>query len=111
MSVQLTAGMRANLFSLQQTTKMMDLTQKRLSTGKKVNTALDDPVNFFKSKDHMTAPPTWPPRKTVCPKPLKPSRLPIPVSRPFMICWPRWNLWHPPPRLPTTPAICRNPVR
>jgi flagellin-like hook-associated protein FlgL len=44
--------MRANLFSLQQTNKMMDLTQKRLSTGKKVNTALDDPVNFFKSKDH-----------------------------------------------------------
>jgi flagellin-like hook-associated protein FlgL len=52
MSVQLTAGMRANLYSLQQTTKMMDLTQKRLSTGKRVNTALDDPVNFFKSKDH-----------------------------------------------------------
>jgi flagellin-like hook-associated protein FlgL len=44
--------MRANLYSLQQTTKMMDLTQKRLSTGKRVNTALDDPVNFFKSKDH-----------------------------------------------------------
>lgn len=52
MSVQLTAGMRANLFSLQQTTKLMDMTQKRLSTGKKVITALDDPVNFFKSKDH-----------------------------------------------------------
>jgi len=52
MSVNLTAGMRANLFSLQQTTKMMDLTQKRLSTGKRVNTALDDPVNFFKAKDH-----------------------------------------------------------
>ena len=52
MSVTLTAGMRANLFALQQTTKMMDLTQTRLSTGKKVNTALDDPVNFFKSKDH-----------------------------------------------------------
>ena len=52
MSVQLTAGMRANLYSLQQTTKLMDLTQKRLSTGKKVITALDDPVNFFKSKDH-----------------------------------------------------------
>jgi flagellin-like hook-associated protein FlgL len=51
MTVQLTEGMRANLFSLQQTTKMMDLTQKRLSTGKKVNTAIDDPVNFFKSKD------------------------------------------------------------
>jgi flagellin-like hook-associated protein FlgL len=52
MAINLTAGMRANLFSLQQTTKMMDLTQKRLSTGKKVNTALDDPVNFFKAKDH-----------------------------------------------------------
>jgi flagellin-like hook-associated protein FlgL len=32
---------------------MMDLTQKRLSSGKKVNTALDDPVSFFKAKDHM----------------------------------------------------------
>ncbi len=53
MSIQLTAGMRANLYSLQQTSKMMDLTQKRLSSGKKVNTALDDPVNFFKAKDHV----------------------------------------------------------
>jgi flagellin-like hook-associated protein FlgL len=52
MAIQLTEGMRANLFSLQQTTKLMDLTQKRMSTGKKVNTALDDPVNFFKAKDH-----------------------------------------------------------
>jgi len=52
MAIQLTAGMRANLFSLQQTTKLMDLTQKRLSSGKKVNSALDDPVNFFKAKDH-----------------------------------------------------------
>ncbi len=53
MTIQLTQGMRANLFSLQQTSKLMELTQKRLSTGKKVNTALDDPVNFFKAKDHM----------------------------------------------------------
>lgn len=52
MSITLTSGMRANLFSLQETTRLMDLTQKRLSSGKKVNTALDDPVNFFKSKDH-----------------------------------------------------------
>ena len=50
MSIQLTGGMRANLFSLQQTSKLMELTQKKLSTGKKVNTALDDPVNFFKSR-------------------------------------------------------------
>ena len=52
MGITLTAGMRANLFALQNTTKMMDNTQKRLATGKRINTALDDPVNFFKSKDH-----------------------------------------------------------
>lgn len=52
MGITLTGGMRANLFALQNTTKMMDSTQKRLATGKRINTALDDPVNFFKSKDH-----------------------------------------------------------
>ncbi len=52
MSIALTAGMRANLLSLQNTSQMMENTQKKLSTGKKVNTALDDPVNFFKAKDH-----------------------------------------------------------
>lgn len=52
MSITLTAGMRANLYALQNTTNMMEDTQKKLSTGKKINTALDDPVNFFKSKDH-----------------------------------------------------------
>lgn len=52
MAIALTAGMRANLTSLQGTSKMMELTQKRLSTGKRVNSALDDPVNFFKAKDH-----------------------------------------------------------
>jgi flagellin-like hook-associated protein FlgL len=44
--------MRSNLFALQQTTRMMDDTQAKLATGKKVNSALDDPVNFFKAKDH-----------------------------------------------------------
>ena len=53
MSITLTSGMRANLFSLQETSRLLDLTQKRLATGKKVMTALDDPVNFFKSKEHM----------------------------------------------------------
>jgi len=52
MAITLTQGMRSNLFALQQTSKMMDQTQGRLSTGKKVNSALDDPVNFFKAKDH-----------------------------------------------------------
>jgi len=52
MAITLTAGMRSNLYALQNTTNMMETTQKRLATGKKVNSALDDPVNFFKSKDH-----------------------------------------------------------
>ena len=52
MTIALTAGMRANLTSLQGTSKMMENTQRRLSSGKRVNTALDDPVNFFKAKDH-----------------------------------------------------------
>ena len=53
MSVTLTAGMRQNLFSLQQTTKMMELTQSRLATGKRVQTALDDPINFFAAENHQ----------------------------------------------------------
>jgi flagellin len=50
--IQLTSGMRQNLFSLQQTAKDMEVTQKRLSTGLKVNTALDDPINFFTAQEH-----------------------------------------------------------
>jgi len=45
--ISLTAGMRTNLLSLQGTANLLDRTQTRLSTGKKVNTALDDPVSFF----------------------------------------------------------------
>jgi len=39
--------MRANLLSLQNTGKLLDQTQLRLATGNKVNSALDNPVNFF----------------------------------------------------------------
>ena len=46
--------MRANLFSLQKTSKDMEVTQNRLSTGLKVNTALDDPLNFFAAQGHRT---------------------------------------------------------
>lgn len=52
MSITLTAGMRQNLIALQNTSKLMETTQNRLATGKKVNSALDDPVNFFKAQDH-----------------------------------------------------------
>lgn len=51
-SITLTSGMRQNLFSLQNTSKMMETTQNRLSTGKKVNSALDDPINFFAAQAH-----------------------------------------------------------
>ena len=50
--ITLTSGMRANLVSLQQTNSMMEVTQKRLSSGKKVNSALDDPVAYFTALAH-----------------------------------------------------------
>src|ERR1041384_5893826 len=46
-NITLSAGVRANLLSLQKTANLMSTTQTRLATGKKVNTALDNPVNFF----------------------------------------------------------------
>jgi len=46
-NISLTSSMRQNLLSLQKTQGLMDMTQNRLSTGKKVNTALDNPVNYF----------------------------------------------------------------
>ena len=52
--ISLTQGMRANLISLQLTTKLLGATQNRLSTGKRVNTAMDDPVNYFAAQSHMT---------------------------------------------------------
>lgn len=47
--IALTAGVRQNLLSLQSTADMMSMTQNRLATGKKVNSALDNPSNFFTS--------------------------------------------------------------
>jgi flagellin len=48
--VTLTAAMRANLYSLQQTSQLMGTIQNRLSTGKKVNSALDNPNNYFSAQ-------------------------------------------------------------
>jgi flagellin-like hook-associated protein FlgL len=45
--VSLSKAVRANLLSLQNTASMMDKTQNRLATGNKVNSALDNPSNFF----------------------------------------------------------------
>ena len=46
-SVTLTAAVRQNLLSLQGTADLLATTQTRLATGKKVNSALDNPTNFF----------------------------------------------------------------
>jgi flagellin len=47
--ITLSSGVRANLLSLQNTAQLMQTTQNRLATGKKVNSALDNPLNFFSS--------------------------------------------------------------
>lgn len=47
--ITLSAGIRTNLISLQGTNDLLSRTQSRLSTGKKVNTAIDNPNNFFKA--------------------------------------------------------------
>lgn len=51
-AITLTAGMRKNLFSLQQTNTLMERTQKRMATGQRVQTAVDDPVNYFTALEY-----------------------------------------------------------
>jgi flagellin-like hook-associated protein FlgL len=48
--IVLTASVRQNLLSLQSTADLLATTQNRLATGKKVNTALDNPTNFFTAR-------------------------------------------------------------
>ena len=43
----LSSSVRSNLLSLQGTADLLGKTQERLSTGLKVNSALDDPASFF----------------------------------------------------------------
>ncbi|TKT72457.1 flagellar protein [Afipia massiliensis] len=45
--IVLSSSVRQNLLSLQSTADLLSTTQTRLATGKKVNTALDNPTNFF----------------------------------------------------------------
>jgi flagellin-like hook-associated protein FlgL len=47
MSIVLSASVRQNLLSLQSTADLLSTTQNRLATGNKVNSALDNPTNFF----------------------------------------------------------------
>jgi flagellin len=45
--IVLSAAVRQNLLSLQSTAALLSTTQNRLATGNKVNSALDNPTNFF----------------------------------------------------------------
>jgi len=49
--ISLTAGMRSNLLNLQKTTVLLNRTQQRVSSGKQVNSALDNPTNFFAAQN------------------------------------------------------------
>jgi flagellin len=49
-SINLSSAVRSNLNALQATSKMMTSVQEKLSTGKKVNSALDNPNSFFTAK-------------------------------------------------------------
>ena len=46
-SIVLSASVRQNLLSLQSTASLLAKTQNNLATGNKVNTALDNPTEFF----------------------------------------------------------------
>jgi len=49
--ISLTAGMRTNLLNLQGTSNLLNRTQQRLSSGKQVNSALDNPTNYFAAQN------------------------------------------------------------
>ena len=45
--IVLTSGVRQSLLQLQKTVDLITATQTKLATGKRINTALDNPINFF----------------------------------------------------------------
>lgn len=52
--IALTSAMRNNLVSLQLTDSLISRTQERLSTGKKVNSPIDNPANYFAAQGHTS---------------------------------------------------------
>jgi len=48
--INLSGGIRNNLIALQNTTRLINATQERLATGRKVNSAIDNPTNFFTAR-------------------------------------------------------------
>lgn len=53
LDISLTSGMRNSLLALTTTSSKIKKTQERLSTGKRVNSALDNPTNFFAAQAHL----------------------------------------------------------
>lgn len=51
--LSMTAGMRSNVLMLKDTGAKIERTQERLATGKKVNSALDNPTNYFTAQSHL----------------------------------------------------------
>jgi flagellin len=49
--ITLTSGIRSNLLALQQTSSDLTTTQEALATGKKVNSAADNPSSYFTSQN------------------------------------------------------------
>ena len=49
-SINLSSATRTNLLALQNTTSLLASTQERLSTGLKVNSAIDDAIAFFQAR-------------------------------------------------------------
>jgi flagellin len=49
-NITLSAGIRQNLLSLQNTAANLTTTQEHLATGKKINTAFDNPTSYFTSQ-------------------------------------------------------------
>src|SRR5262245_41608493 len=47
MAITLSAGVRQALSALQATSALQSVTQNRLATGRRVNSALDNPASFF----------------------------------------------------------------
>ena len=53
-SVALSTTLLTNLSSLKSTQSLLDDTEYKVTTGRKVNSAIDDPVSYFKSEDHLS---------------------------------------------------------
>jgi flagellin len=47
--IVLSRGIRTNLLSLQDHSRNLEISQERLATGKRVNSALDGPLNYFQA--------------------------------------------------------------